>query len=579
MSYLVLARKYRPQQFEDLVGQLPVSQTLQNALESGRIAHAYVFSGPRGVGKTTTARLLAKCLNCVKGPTLKPCNECPSCVSIAKGNSVQDVLEIDGASNRGIEQIRELRESAKYTPSSSRYRIYIIDEAHQITKDAFGALLKTLEEPPEHVVFMMATTEVQKIPAPILSRCQRFSLRPVAPELVLKHLKEICQKEKVKVEEAALADIVRFVEGSVRDALSLLDQAIVFSPEGITSQTLKDLLGILPREVIRETSGCIAKGDPTEILKLISQSIKNGIDLTQLAKDLQEYYHTLLLIKAGVEDVFQSDLKTLQKETASIDFPTLERNIRLLSRAQDEMRRSETPRAVFEIYALKLGQKTIDPKILIERLEKMEGRHPTSPPDVILRTPKATEESHLSLSKPQRQDPSPLAQDDKSMRGNPRPSATALKEPPVTAANIQNGWANFVNTVAEQKVSLAAALEEAAVTVRDNQIILTFHKQFNQQLVIRSMEVLAPLLMTHFGPDVSIETKLAHTVSHSTDAKGTIPHPASKGQSSLSAKESEKTRPEEGSRFEEVAPADIDEQIRKVMQYFPGTLKKEKKFS
>src|SRR6185295_17325451 len=163
-----------------------------------------------------------------------PCNKCPSCVAISQGSSMDDVLEIDGASNRGIEQIRELRDSAKYAPASSRYRIYIIDEAHQITKDAFGALLKTLEEPPAHVVFMMATTEVQKIPAPILSRCQRFSLRPVAPELALKHLKEICQKEKIKVEEAALADIVRFVEGSLRDALSLLDQAVVFSTGVIT---------------------------------------------------------------------------------------------------------------------------------------------------------------------------------------------------------------------------------------------------------------------------------------------------------------------------------------------------------
>src|SRR5260221_12946662 len=194
----VMALKWRPQTFADMVGQEHITRTLQNAIKADRVAHAYVFSGPRGVGKTTTARILAKCLNCAKGPTKTPCNVCDACVSISESNSTDDVLEIDGASNRGIEQIRELRESAKYAPDSSRYRIYIIDEAHQITKDAFGALLKTLEEPPPHVVFMLATTEVQKIPAPILSRCQRFSLRPIAPELVLAHLKEICKKEKVK---------------------------------------------------------------------------------------------------------------------------------------------------------------------------------------------------------------------------------------------------------------------------------------------------------------------------------------------------------------------------------------------
>ncbi len=228
MSYIVLARKYRPQNFDDLVGQASVSTTLLNAIQSNRIAHAYIFAGPRGIGKTTTARVLAKCLNCEKGPTIQPCNQCDSCTSIGEGTSMEDVLEIDGASNRGIEQIRELRENAKYTPARSRYRIYIIDEAHQITKDAFGALLKTLEEPPSHVIFMMATTEVHKIPAPILSRCQRFSLKPIAPELVFEHLKKIGRNEKIKVEDEALKHIVRFVEGSLRDALSLLDKPSFF---------------------------------------------------------------------------------------------------------------------------------------------------------------------------------------------------------------------------------------------------------------------------------------------------------------------------------------------------------------
>jgi len=347
MSYVVLARKYRPQSFKEVVGQDPVSQTLVNAVDSGRIAHAYIFSGPRGIGKTTIARILAKCLNCHKGISVQSCNQCDSCQSISQGTSVDDVLEIDGASNRGIEQIRELRESAKYTPAKSRYRIYIIDEAHQITKDAFGALLKILEEPPSHVVFMLATTEVQKIPAPILSRCQRFSLKPIPSKEVLTHLKKICQEEKIKVEEEAFSNIVKFVEGSLRDALSLIDQAAVYSPEGVTLNTLRDLLGLLPKEVVTGFAEVLQKGDPEEILKKINHIIKEGIDLTQLGKDLQSFYHDLILVKAGVEESHQINIKELKMMASRYDYPTLERRIRILSRLLDEMRRSETPPGCF----------------------------------------------------------------------------------------------------------------------------------------------------------------------------------------------------------------------------------------
>ncbi len=207
MSYLVLARKYRPQSIDDLVGQEHVAKTLANAIVRQRIAHAYVLSGPRGCGKTTTARILARALNCVKGPTAAPCGECPQCVEIANGSSTDDVLEIDGASNRGIDQIRELRETVKYAPARSRYRVIIIDEAHQISKDGFNALLKTLEEPPPHVVFMMATTESQKIPETILSRCQRFQLRSITLTDIFDRLKRIVDAEKIPVEEAALREV------------------------------------------------------------------------------------------------------------------------------------------------------------------------------------------------------------------------------------------------------------------------------------------------------------------------------------------------------------------------------------
>src|ERR1051325_11271146 len=219
MSYQVLARKYRPQTFEEIVGQEHIATTLVNALRQGKIAHAYLFSGPRGVGKTTTARILAKALNCVKGPTPTPCNACDSCLRIAQGQELVDVLEIEAASNRGIEEIRELRENVRYAPARSRYKVYIVDEAHQITHDAFNAFLKTLEEPPEHAIFILATTEYQKIPATLLSRFQLFRFKRIAADEIAAQLERILNQEKVKVDPAAVARLARAAGGSVRDAL------------------------------------------------------------------------------------------------------------------------------------------------------------------------------------------------------------------------------------------------------------------------------------------------------------------------------------------------------------------------
>ena len=372
MSYFVLARKYRPQSFEDLIGQEPVAKTLVNALSQGKVAHAYLFSGPRGTGKTTTARLLARALNCQKGPTPKPCGDCPSCKEILTGSSVEDVLEIDAASNRGIDDIRNLRENVKYAPARSRFRIYIIDEAHQITKEGFNALLKTLEEPPSYTVFMLATTELQKMPATILSRCQRFGLRPIASHAMTDRLEAISKKESLKIDRPALEEITRAAGGSVRDALSLLDQVVVFAPQGASREAVRDLLGLLPREVIRSFTETLRGGDLKKIVLEVVGYIEKGGDLSQLARDLQERYHLVLQAKAGLTDFPGEDAAELKGQAENYSFNELEKNIRLLGRCQEEMKRSPSPQAVFQVFCLRLAQPGVDTQLLLKRIETLE---------------------------------------------------------------------------------------------------------------------------------------------------------------------------------------------------------------
>jgi len=248
MSYVVIARRWRPQQFNEIIGQEHVSKTLSNAIANNRIAHSYIFTGPRGVGKTTTARILAKAVNCEKGPTPHPCNECASCKAITVGNSM-DVLEIDGASNRGIDEVRNLRENIRYAPTQGKYRIYIIDEVHMLTKEAFNALLKTLEEPPEHAMFIFATTEIHRVPATILSRCQRFDFRRIPLKTIMEHLRRICDGEKIDIQEEALLQIAKKADGSMRDAQSILDQLISFSGNKIAFEDVAQALGVIHQDL------------------------------------------------------------------------------------------------------------------------------------------------------------------------------------------------------------------------------------------------------------------------------------------------------------------------------------------
>jgi DNA polymerase-3 subunit gamma/tau len=301
MQYQVLARKWRPQNFHELVGQEHVSRTLLNALQTGRVAHAFLFSGPRGSGKTTTARILAKALNCHAGNPGEPCSQCPACLEIAASNCM-DVMEIDAASNRGIDEIRELKEKARYNPARDRHKIFIIDEVHMLTTEAFNALLKTLEEPPPHVVFILATTEYHKIPATILSRCQQYSFKLIQYPLIMERLREIAKAEGIQIGNSALEQVVFSSGGSMRDAMSALDQVIAFSGNDVRDEDVTTLLGLVAPKVLSQTVRAIAATDLPMLLKIVADLVETGQDLTNFCRRLSGQFRNLMVLKAGIAD-------------------------------------------------------------------------------------------------------------------------------------------------------------------------------------------------------------------------------------------------------------------------------------
>ncbi|MBM3856634.1 MAG: DNA polymerase III subunit gamma/tau [Verrucomicrobia bacterium] len=312
MSYRVFARKYRPQKFAELVGQAPIIQTLQNAITSNRLAQAYLFVGPRGVGKTSTARIFAKALNCVKGPTIDPCGVCDACLEIAEGRNL-DVLEIDGASNNSVESIRTLRENAAFAPAQGKYKIYLIDEVHMLTTAAFNALLKTLEEPPPHVKFLFATTEAQKVPATIVSRCQRFDLHRLSEELMAKHLLEIATKEKINLTPEAAQALAHGADGALRDAESMLDQVVSFCGNKIEASDVQEVFGFTPRETVHQLATAVFQNDTPTALALLLEQSNAGKDLSRLLADFIGFVRDLLVEKVSPtsDDSFFAKLGTL----------------------------------------------------------------------------------------------------------------------------------------------------------------------------------------------------------------------------------------------------------------------------
>lgn len=461
MSYLVLARRWRPQNFDEVVGQRPVTQTLKNAIAKDRVAHALLFAGPRGVGKTTTARILAKAVNCERGRTPDPCSECASCNAIATGRSV-DCLEIDGASNRGIDEVRELREIVRYAPSRDKYKVIIIDEVHMLTEPAFNALLKTLEEPPPGVVFILATTHAHKIPPTILSRCQRHDFRRLGQEEILPRLQQIAREEGATVSDGAMKAIARAAEGSLRDAQSLLDQAIAYSGNEVSEGDIAVVLGLVEGELLAQTTQAIIERDSSLALAVVESLSARGDDLQRFCQELLAHLRDLMVSKVSKDPTPLLQLSRVPPETVRLQaeamtLADLETIFQVLSRAEFEMRRAPQPRFVLEMALVEATEarslQTLE--ALLERLSALEERLLTE------RGP-SPGPSALPLFAPATPAPAP------------RPPVEASPPPPADIAKgPQEGWASITRLLERKKRSLAALLAEAKeVTLEGDRLIV-----------------------------------------------------------------------------------------------------------
>ncbi|MFZ1762269.1 MAG: DNA polymerase III subunit gamma/tau [Nitrospira sp.] len=400
MDYQVSARKYRPGTFDDVIGQSHVVQTLMNSIATKRIAHAFLFSGTRGVGKTTVARILAKALNCEQGPTGTPCNTCANCQEITQGTSV-DVVEIDGASNTSVDDVREIRENVKFTPFRGQYRVYIIDEVHMLSNSAFNALLKTLEEPPSHVVFIFATTEIHKIPATILSRCQHYNFRRISKAEIVQRLRHVADQDGLTIEDRSLMALARASEGSMRDGLSLLDQIIAFGGNTIRHEDLEALLGAVPQERIRAMVEAVIQQDSAKALQVIAALLDQGHDVRAYCADLVEYVRNMLVaavVPSGPElrsliEATEEDLTQLARDAERFTVEQLQELFRMYAAAEDSLRVSAHPRFVLETAAVRATRllRTAEVQPASSRLA-VQPEKPAADRRIVTQTPAQTQD-------------------------------------------------------------------------------------------------------------------------------------------------------------------------------------------
>ena len=510
MSYQVIARKYRPQTFADVIGQEHVTQTLTHAIEQNRIAHAYLFCGPRGTGKTTIARIFAKALNVTGGPKADFDDHDPKAKEISEGRSI-DVLEIDGASNNGVEQVRELRETCKYAPASSKFKIYIIDEVHMLSTAAFNALLKTLEEPPEHVKFMFATTDPEKVLPTILSRCQRFDLRRIPASLIVQQLTKIAKEENVKISPEALYAIARGADGGMRDAESTLDQLISFCGDKIEESDVLSMFGLSAQKQLLELSLAVLSGEIETALRVLNDLAKGGKDLGRLLSDLLNHFRNLLIFQVSRGDlnlveVSEAEAASLREQSAMADANALARIMETLASAELRLRDAASKKILLEVALLKAieARNAVSIDSVLRRLQDLRGGGTSSPAPAI---PQPRPQPTAPAPRPaQRAEAEPV-----SPRVDPRPSppaavsAPAFQESaapaePAPSNDLETLWARLVEAAGRASPFVRSYLLEAhPVSFNKNILTIGFAPEFEDHIALVDNARNHALLQTKLG--------------------------------------------------------------------------------